>query len=112
MRIGKLRYRVQIQAATEGTDKLHGVTETWTTAVTVWASLRDLSGRELVQGEATEGQTTAEIGMRYNTTVTAKHRLRVLRPDSTVWRTFGIHSIIVDERRRGILCRCTENARG
>jgi len=112
MKSGSLRYRIQIQAATEGADAMGGVTETWSTAATVWGSVRDLSGRELMQGEGTEAHTSVEVIMRWNSTVTAKHRLRVQRPDTTVWRTFAIQSpVIVDDRRRTISCLCTENTR-
>jgi len=85
---GDINQRVIVQAATESRGATGEVTKTWTTALTVWASIRPLSGRELLQAQQVQADVTHRVRMRHNTTVTTSHRLlfgtRILEINSVI----------------------------
>jgi len=75
MRAGKLRHRVQIQERVETKDAHGGITESWSTVVTRYASIEPLSGRELFEAQKASSEATVRIKMRYYSGLTTKHRL-------------------------------------
>lgn len=72
--IGKMHHRVAIQAKSGG-DDWGDVAEAWTTADTVWADLRQLSGAELVTAQQVDDKTTHAARIRHYPTLTTRHRL-------------------------------------
>lgn len=78
MAAGPKRHRVEVQTFTEGRDSDGdgGVTATWATAATRWASVRALSGRERLQAAAQEGETTHEVGLRWYDGLKGRYRFR------------------------------------
>lgn len=74
MRLGDLRDRVTVSAATTVADSLGGQATTWATLATVWGAWRNLTGREALQGQAVQSSTTHRLTIRYRSDVTVKMR--------------------------------------
>lgn len=108
MRIGKLRHRVALQHLVAGSpqQKSSGEPdETWTALVTVWASVRPLSGRELLAAQQVESVVDHEIEIRYRAGVTAK--MRVVFEDVI----YNIEAVLDPElRHERLILRCTTGA--
>lgn len=66
MQAGKLRHRVQIQAATIAQDAYGEPAKTWGTLYDTWASIEPLRMREYLQGQQTQAQTTHRIRIRWH----------------------------------------------
>lgn len=106
MRAGRLRHRVVIQTATEAQDTAGEAIKTWTDAMTTWASVEPLSGRELLRAQEVNAESTIRVRMRYNTHVSQTARLLV---DST--RILDINSVInTREIGRELELLCSETA--
>lgn len=83
MRSGKLRYRVSVQDRTETVDEKTGaITHTWATERTVYANVEPLSGRERMEAQQVQADTSYKITMRYFDGLNAG--MRILRPAQ--WR--------------------------
>ncbi len=76
MQAGKLRHRVAIQTFTETQDTYGEPIRTWSTALTVHASIKPLRGQELLAAQEIAAETTHESRMRYNSTLTSLARLK------------------------------------
>ena len=76
MRAGRLRHRVKLQSVSETPDSYGERTETWATYATVWASIRPVSGREVVEATQVGGEVQTLIEIRYNSSVTVKDRVK------------------------------------
>lgn len=74
MRLGDLRDRVVITAATTVADSLGGQSTTWAPLATVWGAWRSLTGREALQGQAVQHSTTHRLTIRYRPDVTVQMR--------------------------------------
>lgn len=75
MRAGKLRHKVAIQNPAQ-TPGAQGLTETWSTAETTWASVEPLTAREQLQAAGAEARVTHKIFMRYGNPT--EHKSRIL----------------------------------
>lgn len=75
MRAGSLRHRVAIQEPVETRDDHGGITRTWNTIATVWASVEPLSGTELYEAQQVQSRVTVRVRMRPYAGLTTKHRL-------------------------------------
>jgi len=106
-RAGQYRYRVKIQSPSE-TNIGGDVVISWQDVTTVSASVQDPDGRELFLAQAVNSQVTTEVKMRWYSSLTAKHRLQVLRPGGAVWKTLNITSVTVNARRTETTCMCIE----
>jgi len=103
MRAGALRHSVALQSATETLATSGQSTESWSTYATVWARVSPTKSGERVLGDQTIAARTHTIEIRYNWTVTTKHRI--------LWdsRYFYILSIVdPDERGISLLLECEE----
>ncbi len=66
MNIGKLDQRITIQALAAGQDAFGAPITTWTTVVaTVWAGLKDMTGREYLAAAAVQNIVQTKITIRY-----------------------------------------------
>ena len=65
MHIGDLRYRIVIQKLTIVTDDDGFDEEVWADIQTVWASKKNLEGREFWTAKAVQSENTVEFGIRY-----------------------------------------------
>lgn len=106
MRAGTLRHRLTIESPVESSDSMGGSTITWNAIGTVWGALSPLSGRELLQAQGVQAETTHRAVMRYMWGVSAKCRIifgsRVFRITAPPRDT--------DERHRELILDCIEVA--
>jgi SPP1 family predicted phage head-tail adaptor len=98
-----LRQRVELQACVATRDIIGGLVETWTTTATVWAQVRQASGRELWRRQQMQATAAWTISLRYRAELTTKHRVVY---DG---RTFEVRAVTdPDERRRFLELACEE----
>lgn len=65
MDIGKLNKCVTIQLNTPTQDGSGETVDSWATFATVWAEIKDISGREFLAAAATQNATTTKIVIRH-----------------------------------------------
>jgi len=76
MQAGKLRHRITLQHKVNVQDQLTGaVNPEWRDMATVWADVVPLSARELIAAQATQGQITTRITIRYRAGLTNDNRI-------------------------------------
>lgn len=84
-------------------DAIGGIVEAWTVYATVWAQVRQATGREAWYRQQTNASGAWTIGIRYRADVTTKHRVVY---DG---RTFEVRAVTdEDQRRRYLLLACDE----
>lgn len=108
MRAGKLRHRVTIQQRTAASPTNYPSGEkdaSWTTYLTVWASVEPLSGRELFAAQQVTSDVNVRIRMRYRDGVTAKMRVSF---NSKIYDIVAV--INREERNVELELLCTEGA--
>jgi SPP1 family predicted phage head-tail adaptor len=95
---GPLVHRVMLQSRDESSrDAAGGITESWTTDETFWASVEPVSGAEWQVAEQMASEVTHTVRRRYKAGITPKHRLlhdiRASATDltsvGTPWKTIG-----------------------
>lgn len=101
MQIGKMDQQVTLQSASVSRGAIGGHTETWTDIATVWANIRDLSGREINAAQAAGSAISKVVTIWYRTDVNA--RCRVKLPDNTFARIAHLREI---QRKRGLELYC------
>ena len=62
---GDLDRRITIESRTVGQSATGDTTETWATFATVWASKRDLRGREYFEARQDQAEVTTEFKIRH-----------------------------------------------
>jgi SPP1 family predicted phage head-tail adaptor len=73
---GRLRHRIEIQAAAESRTSASGaVSKAWTTTATVWGSVDPLRGKKLEQARQISPRVTHEVMMRGRQSITSANRL-------------------------------------
>lgn len=105
MNSGALRHRVTIQAQTAAQDRYGENLPTWADVATVWASVSQLTERQISEAQARMTTTTAthEIRMRYRPGLSVTNRLVY------AGRCFAINRIDdVDGRHRELTIIATE----
>lgn len=65
MNIGPLDKRITIEAPAAGQDAFGEPSTTWTTVAPMWASLKDLTGREFLAAAAVQNAVQTKITIRY-----------------------------------------------
>ena len=75
MQTGTLRHRVDIQQRTGTLDTFGQAVQTWATLFTCWASIEDISGKELFASMAINSEISTHIYIRYRAGLTAAHRV-------------------------------------
>lgn len=75
MRAGRLNKKVIIQQTTESRGVAGGVDDTWSTYITIWASMEPIAGREYFDAQQLNAEVTTLIRIRYNSGVTSKMRV-------------------------------------
>lgn len=103
-RAGTLRRRITFQTQSKDGDAAGQRIETWSNFATVWGSVEDVSGRELVRGGVTSGQANTLIRIRHHPGITNGMRA-IVGP-----RSFEIVSPPIDRqgRRRDLEVLCRE----
>jgi SPP1 family predicted phage head-tail adaptor len=103
--IGGLKHRIVLEERVRAADGGGGGTETWTPVATLWASLKQTSGRERDAADRVAPRTLADITIRYRPDVTTDMRFR----QGT--RFFNIRSVLdKDGRKRWLTCHCEEGS--
>lgn len=76
MQAGKLRHQVTIQEPVTAQNPDTGsVNKTWRDVAIVWAEVYPLSAREFIAAQASQGEITTRITIRFRTGITRKHRI-------------------------------------
>lgn len=75
MRAGQLDSRITIETGNVARGETGGHEETWGVHATVWANVRDLSGRETFSAQAAGSKVSKVVTIRYLSTVTAAMRV-------------------------------------
>lgn len=70
-----MRHRIEIQQAVKLSDGMGGFTETWGQVCTVWASMRQESGKEMVNADKIQATRRVQYGIRYRTDIAANMRI-------------------------------------
>ena len=105
MQAGKLNKRISLTALSETTNSFGEQTGSYASYATVWAAIEPLSGRELEHAQQISAEITHKITVRYNSSVTSKHRITYGS------RTFEIEAVLnPDERNEQLVLMCKEIA--
>ena len=91
---GALNRRVTIKSQSASQDSAGQLVRTWSDVVTVWASIRHLSGVETLKADVTVSAVRASIRIRYRTGITAG---MAVHHGSTV---YDIEAVLPDDVRR------------
>lgn len=103
MHTGRLRHRITIQRTVETQSGTGAATVfSWLTIATVWASVNDLSGRELIQADAAAVEATVRVRLRYTDDVTAL--CRILHGDRTL-EIVHVNNVQGRQKEYELLCR-------
>jgi SPP1 family predicted phage head-tail adaptor len=104
MQAGKLRHQITLEQNTGVEDTAGQVVDNWTPfATNLWASIRPLTGEEVLQAQQVQAEVTHEVKLRYLAGVTPQ--LRVLFGA----RVFNILSVVnTDERNYELVLLCKE----
>lgn len=101
MRAGRLDRRVTLQLRTLVQDAQGQNVEAWSTLAEVWASKRDVTGREYFAAQATNAEGSAVFQIRYRSDVTVLNRL------VCEGVTYNIRHVAELGRREGLQLACT-----
>lgn len=100
---GKRRNLVKLQKAIVTSDEYGDGPTTYQTITTAWASIRSLSGRELINAQQVSSEVSHEITTFFNQQITPRGRV-VLGS-----RTFHIESKTnPDQREKDMILMCKE----
>lgn len=104
---GSLTERVAITQDTKTPDTQGGRSASESTLATVWARVRPLSGRELMQAQAVSSEVQYEVTIRYRADVTPQMRLTWTPYQGAAARTLQILAVRQGERD-ALLLDCGE----
>lgn len=91
MQAGKLRHRIKLQHKVNVQNQSTGaITSEWHDLATVWADVVALSAREFIAAQATQGEITTRITIRYRAGLTNANRI-VFRD-----RIYNIEGVLPD----------------
>lgn len=103
MNIGKLRHRIELQSYTTTTDAVGQQVKSWVTYDTVWAWIRPLSGKEIMNAQQAVAEITHKVTIRYQSELAVTHRIKFGT------RYFNINFIAnYDERNEFMEIMCKE----
>lgn len=75
LKAGSLKHRVTIQNPTKTRSASGSASLGWGTVATVWASVRGMSGRDVIMAAQAQALVTHKVMIRYRTDVNAQTRL-------------------------------------
>jgi len=93
MKVGRMRYRIEIEDLIKFTDNDGFVSEEWIPFAEVWADITPVSGREYFDSAQDLSEVTSKIYIRY------LRGLRTIMRIKCDERVFNIQSILQDERQ-------------
>lgn len=95
--VGPMRHQLALQTESQVADGGGGYALTWTTAATVWGSVKPVGGREHTQTAQLADVVTHRIIIRYRSDITPTGKYRIL------WgtRAFNVKRVVnIDERNK------------
>lgn len=105
MQIGRLNKRLAIQENSRTRNDYGEAEDSWTTATTVWGSIEPIKGREMIhQSNQQVGELTHRVRMRYNSTITAQHRIQW---DSRNFEIIAVMNLREADEEFEVLCKET-----
>jgi SPP1 family predicted phage head-tail adaptor len=100
-RIGRLRHRLTLEAASRADDGGGGAVSSWAELAELWGAVEAATGKETVAADRVTGRTGYQIIIRYRDDVTPAMRFR--RGEEA----FDILAALdKDGRRRFLVCQC------
>ena len=93
MRVGKMRYRIEIQSYLTVQDGEGFETKQWETIYTVWADITPVSASEYFASNREEISVTNKIYIRYLPGITSKMRIKYGD------RMFNLESVLAEQRK-------------
>lgn len=103
---GELDQRVTLQTATVTRDAVGGPVETWADTITVWASVRPLTAKQIARAAQVSADVRKAVTIRYRSGITAA--MRVKFSDATTAKVHWIE----EYRRDGKLVLVVEDING
>ena len=101
--IGKMRYRVKVETATNTRDAGGGLTQSYTPVTFIYANIKPLKADSTYRQGKVQEKVSHELTIRYMDNISTNHRI------SFGSRTFNIKGIVnVDERDRFLKLLCNE----
>jgi SPP1 family predicted phage head-tail adaptor len=110
MQPGKMDQRITLQRVTRTQDSIGGTTETWADLLTVWAHIKPLSGREMMDAQRVTPVT------RYRAVIwwrgDANGAPFYTPADRVIWhgREYGIEGVVMLGRNERLELRLIEGA--
>ena len=102
MNVGKMRHRITFQYPSDDKDSLGGYGDDWKDAVTTWAQITPVSGREYFS-QVRENTVTHKIYCRFREGISPLLRIKFGE------RIFRIISVLNwEERNEGLTIMCEE----
>jgi len=109
MNIGKLRNKIELQSYTSAADTIGQPIKTYSTYSTVWAYIRPMSGRELMNAQQPIGEVTHQVTIRYDSSVSVDDRIRYYDNVKKAYRYFDINYVgNRDEKDVTLVLMCKE----
>lgn len=75
MQAGRLDQRVTLQASVRTPDAIGEPVPAWSDLATVWANVRDMSGREVNAARAVQSEAVRRVTIRWRADITADMRV-------------------------------------
>ena len=101
--IGKMRYRVKVETATNTRDAGGGISQSYTPVTFIYANIKPLKADSTYRQGIVQEKVTHEVTIRYMDNISTNHRI------SFGSRLFDIKGIInIDERDRFLKLLCAE----
>ena len=101
--IGKMRYRVKVENATNTRDAGGGLSQSYSPVTTIYANIKPMNANSIYRQWIVQEKVTHEVTIRYMKNISTNSRV------SYGSRNFNIKGIInVDERDRFLKLLCEE----
>ena len=101
--IGKMRYRIKVETATNTRDTGGGITQAYTPVTFIYANIKPTNANSSYRQGIVQEKVTHEVTIRYMNNISTNHRI------SYGSRLFDIKGIInIDERDRFLKLLCEE----
>lgn len=104
---GKLNRRISLQRRDPTPDSIGQPSNTWVEVAPLWASIRNLNGREFATSNSDASEVTTSIRIRYRTDVTAD--MRVLSQRGVVYDIVAVLSDEAENEYVDLACKTGVN---
>jgi len=98
---GMLNQRVEIHSKSEASDDHGEITSTFTKVATRWASVQQLTGKELFEAQQIDARRTYKVTMRFFSGLTETYQL-VFK--SRIFKIIGVNDVMEQQHLHIITC--------